>query len=36
MSIPLPAGAADNGTTSGIDTQYIDQGVRVQDDFFTT
>jgi putative endopeptidase len=35
------AGAADNvhsaaaGTTSGIDTQYIDQGVRVQDDFFT-
>jgi putative endopeptidase len=34
------AGAADNvhsaaaGTTSGIETQYIDQGVRVQDDFF--
>ncbi|MGO4477796.1 M13 family metallopeptidase [Massilia sp. 2TAF26] len=34
------ASAADNvhsaaaGTTSGIETQYIDQGVRVQDDFF--
>ena len=34
------AGAADNvhsaaaGMTSGIETQYIDQGVRVQDDFF--
>jgi predicted metalloendopeptidase len=34
------AGAADNahpaaaGTASGIETQYIDQGVRVQDDFF--
>jgi predicted metalloendopeptidase len=23
-----------NGTASGIETQYIDQGVRVQDDFF--
>jgi predicted metalloendopeptidase len=34
------AGAADHahpaaaGTASGIETQYIDQGVRVQDDFF--
>jgi predicted metalloendopeptidase len=34
------AGAADNahsaaaGSASGIETQYIDQGVRVQDDFF--
>jgi predicted metalloendopeptidase len=28
------AHTAANGTASGIETQYIDQGVRVQDDFF--
>ena len=41
MAAFAPAGAADNAVpaatalTSGIDTQYIDSSVRVQDDFFT-